>query len=123
MLKRRRTVIICGSVVLALILYIGINVLLAAQRAATFPKYWQDRAAQPVPSNAIRLVAMGDSIMQAIGSTHPEEGIAGRIAEYIQSKTGRAVHVTKSVLEAQRSGRSSTSSFHKLISTRLTWLS
>jgi lysophospholipase L1-like esterase len=86
--------IVLGGLILMLILFIGINVLLAAQRAATFPKYWQDLASQPVPANAIRLVAFGDSIMQAIGAAHPEDGIAGRIAEYLQSKTGRAVHIT-----------------------------
>ena len=94
MLKRRRNVIILGGLALALIIYIGINVLLAARRAAAFPKYWQDRAAEPVPPNAIRLVAMGDSIMQAIGADHPEDGIAGRIAQYLQSKTGRPVHIS-----------------------------
>jgi len=94
MLARRRTVIILGSLVLALILYIGINVLLAARNAAAFPKYWQDQAAQPIPADAIRLVALGDSIMQAIGAAHPEEGIAGRIASYLRTKTGHPVHVT-----------------------------
>lgn len=86
--------IILGIFALALIFYIGINVLLAARRAAAFPKYWQDQSAQPVPANAIRLVAMGDSIMQAIGAAHPEDGIAGRIASYLSTKTGRPVHVT-----------------------------
>ncbi|HET8579824.1 MAG TPA: SGNH/GDSL hydrolase family protein, partial [Nitrospiraceae bacterium] len=86
--------IILGIFALMLILYIGINVLLAARRAAAFPKYWQDQAAQPAPANAIRLVALGDSIMEAIGATHPEDGIAGRIASYLNTKTGRPVHLT-----------------------------
>ena len=86
--------IILGGLALALILYIGINVLLAARSAAAFPKYWQDKAAEPIPADAIRLVAVGDSIMQAIGAAHPEDGIAGRVAQYIQSKTGRPVHIT-----------------------------
>ncbi len=94
MLTRRRAAIILGTLTLTLILYIGINVLLAARNAATFPKYWQDKAAQPVPANAVRLIAMGDSIMQAIGATHPEDGIAGRIANYLGTKTGRPVHMT-----------------------------
>ena len=94
MLKRRRTVIILGIFALALIFYIGINVLLAARRAAGFPKYWQEKAAQPVPADAIRLVAMGDSIMQAIGATDPGAGIAGRTASYLSKKTGQPVHVT-----------------------------
>jgi len=94
MLARRRTVIILGSLMLASIVYIGINVLLAARHAATFPKYWQDQAAQPIPADAIRLVALGDSIMQAIGAAHPEDGIAGRVASYLATKTGHPVHVT-----------------------------
>src|SRR5215470_6418345 len=94
MLRRRQIMITLGIFALALILYIGINVMLAARRAAAFPKYWQDQATQPVPANAIRLVAMGDSIMQAIGAVHPEDGIAGRITSYLSTKTGQPVHVT-----------------------------
>jgi Lysophospholipase L1 and related esterases len=94
MLPRRQILIILAILALVLILYIGINILLAARRAATFPKYWQDQAAERIPSNAIRLVALGDSIMQAIGAAHPQDGIAGRIAEYLQSKTGHPVHIT-----------------------------
>lgn len=86
--------IILSILVLTLILFIGINVLLAARRAATFPKYWQDMAAQPVPANAIRLIAIGDSIMEAIGATPPADGIARRIANHIVLKTGWPVHVT-----------------------------
>src|SRR4029453_9927121 len=94
MVKRRQIVITLGSFALALTLYIGINVLLAARRAAAFPKYWQGKAAEPIPANAIRLVALGDSIMEAIGAAHPEDGIAGRVADYLRLKTGRPVHVT-----------------------------
>src|SRR5262245_35023241 len=90
----RRMVVILGSLAMSLIVYIGINVLLAARNAATYPKYWQDKAAEPVPANAIRLIALGDSIMQAIGAARPEDGIAGRIASYIRTKSGRPVHVT-----------------------------
>jgi len=85
---------IIGGLALALLLFVGINVLLAGRHAATFPQYWQDKANEPLPSNAICLVAMGDSIMQAIGAAHPDEGIAGRTASYLAMKTGRPVHVT-----------------------------
>ena len=86
--------IILGGLALVLIMYIGINVLLAARRAAAFPKYWQVQATRPVPENAICLVAMGYSIMQAIGAAHPEDGIAGRVGSYLSTQTGRPVHVT-----------------------------
>lgn len=94
MSKKKRRIRFIVSIALGLFLAIGINVALAARKAASFPKYWRDRANQPVPPNAIRLVALGDSIMQAIGATHPEDGIAGRIASYLTAKTGRPVHVT-----------------------------
>ncbi len=84
---------IIGGIALGLLLFIGINVALAARNASTFPAYWRDKANEPVAANAIRLVALGDSAMQAIGATHPEDGIAGRVASYLQAKTGRPVHV------------------------------
>ena len=83
-----------GLALVVVLLFIGINVALAARHARTFPKYWQDKANESVPSDAIRLIALGDSIMQAIGASKPDEGIAGRIAEYLRAKTGRPVHVT-----------------------------
>jgi lysophospholipase L1-like esterase len=85
---------LAGGIVLALFLIVGIKVFLAARHAATFPKYWQDKANEPVLPHAIRLIALGDSTMQAIGADHPSEGIAGRVADYIHDKTGRPVHVT-----------------------------
>lgn len=85
---------IIGGIVLVLLVVIGIKVIVAARHAATFPKYWQDRANEPVLPNAIRLVALGDSIMQAIGADDPAEGIAGRVADYLYTQTGRPVHVT-----------------------------
>jgi hypothetical protein len=47
--------------------------MLAVRNALSFPKYWQDKANEPVAPNAIRVVALGDSAMQAIGAAHPEE--------------------------------------------------
>lgn len=85
---------IIGGIAIGLLLVIGINVARAARNALTFPNYWHDKANEPIASNAIRLVALGDSAMQAIGAANPEEGIAGRIASYLSTKTGRPVHVT-----------------------------
>ena len=94
MSKWKRRMIFVVSIALGLLLTIGINVALAAPQAARFPKYWRDKANEPIPQNAIRLVAVGDSIMQAIGAARPGDGIAGRIAGYLSAKTGRPVHVT-----------------------------
>jgi lysophospholipase L1-like esterase len=94
MSKRKRRTMIVGGIALGLLLFVATNVVLAARRAAAYPQYWQDKANQPVPANALRLVALGDSIMQAIGAADPDDGIAGRIASYLSTKTGRPVHVS-----------------------------
>lgn len=94
MSNRKRRMKMIGGLLLVLVLFVAINVLLAARRAATFPKYWQDKANETAAPNAIRLVALGDSIMQAIGADHPDNGIAGRIANHLHAKTGRPVHIT-----------------------------
>ena len=64
----------------------------------TFRNYGQARTNEPIAPNAIRLATLGDSAMQAIGATNPEDGIAGRIANYLSLRTGRPVHmITMSV--------------------------
>ena len=94
MSKRKRRVMMIGGLALGLLLFIGINILRAGRNALTFPKYWQDKSAEPLAPNAMRLVALGDSGMQAIGAAKPEEGIAGRVSNYLRIKTSRPVHVT-----------------------------
>jgi lysophospholipase L1-like esterase len=39
-------------------------------------------------------VALGDSATQAIGADTAMEGFVGRIATYVQARTGRPVHIT-----------------------------
>ena len=52
---------------------------------------------------------MGDSIMEAIGATHPEDGIAGRIAEYLSTPTKQICASTGAVGYIDSDSR-----FHKL---------
>mgnify|MGYP005823608595 CR=1 FL=1 len=82
-----------GGIALGLFLFVGINIALAARNALTVAQYWRDKANEPVAPHAIHLVALGDSTMQAIGAAHPGDGIAGRVAGYLQARTGRPVHV------------------------------
>ena len=71
----------------------GSQVLIAARRAAATPGYWRRRMSEPVQPGDFRLVALGDSSVQAIGADTPMHGYVGRIAEYVQTKTGRHVHI------------------------------
>jgi acyl-CoA thioesterase I len=78
---------------------VAVGGVLAARLAAVLwqgphhRRYWQALADQPAPPDAIRLVALGDSTMQAIGAARPHEGLVGRTAAYLESLTGRPVHI------------------------------
>lgn len=87
-------VVLALVVVVVVVGYFGADVGVALWRAYRTPAYWQARAAEPVPPNALRLIALGDSATQAIGASAPAEGFVGRIAVYAQHTTGRPVHVT-----------------------------
>lgn len=65
--------IIIGAIV-GLILFVGTNMAIAGFRALAVPGYWQARMREPVAPNAIRLVALGDSSVEAIGASHPMDG-------------------------------------------------
>jgi lysophospholipase L1-like esterase len=84
---------IFGAISSALILFVAVNVVITGLKALATPEYWQDRMQEPVAPNAVRLVAMGDSSVEAIGASRPIDGYVGLIASYIQHKTGRPVYI------------------------------
>ena len=77
----------------AVVLFVGVNVAWTGLHALTYPGYWQARMREPVEPHALRLVALGDSSVEAIGADHPMDGYVGRIATYLASRTGRPVHI------------------------------
>lgn len=83
-----------GAIVAVCLLFVAVNVAITARQALATPKYWQDRLREPVAPNAVRLVALGDSTVEAIGASRPMDGYVGRIATYIQAETGRPVHIS-----------------------------
>jgi lysophospholipase L1-like esterase len=48
---------------------------------------------EAVSEDAISLVALGDSTVQAVGASSPELGTVGRVADQIRRETGREVHI------------------------------
>src|SRR5215471_6476537 len=80
--------------VLVLVCFVGVNVVRTLLIAAGTIHFWQEKASEPVAEGALRLVALGDSATQAIGADSPMEGFVGRIASYVQARTGRPVHIT-----------------------------
>jgi len=89
--KTKTKLIIGGAVAAAL--FVGVNVAWTGLHALTYPGYWQARMRAPVAPHAIRLVALGDSSVEAIGAGQPLDGYVGRIATYLESRTGRPVHI------------------------------
>lgn len=69
--KTRRLLLIIGSIIMLFAFFVGMNVWKAYQNAATFPRFWEAKANEPIPANAIRIVALGDSATQAIGADQP----------------------------------------------------
>ena len=55
--------------------------------------YWQQRAAEPAPANALVYVALGDSVAQGLGATSPDKGYVGLVATAMAQQTGRPVQV------------------------------
>lgn len=58
-----------------------------------FSSFWQKEADREIPEGAFVYIALGDSTAQGIGASHPLKGYVGKVAAYIESETGRPVHV------------------------------
>lgn len=84
---------VVASLGFAAVLFVAANVAVTAMRSSRFPRCWRDRMDKPVPNNAIRMVALGDSSVEAIGADRPMDGYVGRIADYVAMRTGRPVHI------------------------------
>jgi hypothetical protein len=85
---------VLGLVAVAVIVFAGSQVFRAARRAAPTPGYWRRWMSEPLQPGDFRLVALGDSSVEAIGADTPMHGYVGRIAEYVSATTGRHVHIT-----------------------------
>jgi len=85
--------VIAGAIAAVLVLFMATNVAITARQALATPKFWEDQMRAPVALNAVRLVALGDSSVEAIGASRPMDGYVGRIAAFIAEKTGRPVHI------------------------------
>lgn len=59
-----------------------------------YAKFWQEQANRPHVVGEIKLLALGDSTMQAIGATSPMKGVVGLAAKRITELTSRPVHIT-----------------------------
>lgn len=89
-----RIQLIAGSLIVAgVVAFIAANVAMTAMRSGAYSAYWRDQMREPVLPGAIRLVALGDSSVQAIGAAQPMDGYVGLTANYVAQRTCRPVHI------------------------------
>ena len=79
--------------ILGLLLVGGVRLYLLQRQVDGYKAYWQARAAETPAPDALWYVALGDSTAQGIGASRPEQGYVGLLADSLQAKTGRPVHV------------------------------
>jgi lysophospholipase L1-like esterase len=94
-----------GLALLTFVLGPGMDAIRMLRSATAYPQYWRERAQQPAPPDAIKLVALGGSEVLAIGADRPELGFVGRIADHVAARTGRPVHVTNVSAGGATTGR------------------
>jgi lysophospholipase L1-like esterase len=58
-----------------------------------YRRYWHKLAVQSPPPGALIYAALGDSAGQGIGATRPQKSYVGLMAQALEQRTGRPVHV------------------------------
>lgn len=89
----KKSLIIFGLAVVALLLAGIINLLVLRHSISTYASYWKQQASQPVQSGEFTYLVLGDSIAQAIGASSPQNGYVGLVAKHIHETTGKNVRV------------------------------
>src|ERR1700737_869020 len=84
---------VASTIAGVVVVFVGANVAITAIQSLATVRYWQTQLGQPVPSNGIRLVALGDSSVEGIGASHAMDSYVGRISAYVGQMTGRPVHI------------------------------
>ncbi len=84
---------IVGLLLLVLLVVEGVRLYQLSLQTERYKNYWQARAQEPMPDNALLYVALGDSTAQGIGASKPENGYVGLLAKRLEEKTGRPVRV------------------------------
>jgi len=90
-LKRMGLIFLISIVVLTVIT--GARLFMLRGDLTSFARYWNQRAAEEVPDNALVYVALGDSAAQGIGASRPEKGYVGLLEEALEDKNDQPVHV------------------------------
>ncbi len=99
---RRRTVVLAAAA--TVVVFVGVNVAVTAIRAAGYPQFWAQQAAQKHEADAVRVVALGDSATVAVGALDPLNGFVGRIARLVSVETGRSVHIQNAAVGGATAG-------------------
>lgn len=84
------------KIILGIIVVVVIILAVAAvefwSQIGRYQSYWSRQNTQPLQSNDLLYVALGDSTAQGIGASQPQKGYVGLIAKELASKQNKKVH-------------------------------
>ncbi|PLS82001.1 hypothetical protein CYG49_00360 [Candidatus Saccharibacteria bacterium] len=90
--RAKRILLIALTFTIVVPLILIARALITLGTVSTYREHWEAQLRQTPPSNVIRVVGLGDSAMQGIGASTPDESVYGRISEHIAARTGRPVY-------------------------------
>lgn len=83
--------LIWALVVIVVVFVVGLVSMYS--KISRYSAYWNQRASQSSEENALVYVALGDSTAQGVGASKAEKGYVGLVANALEDKHKRPVHV------------------------------
>lgn len=77
----------------SLFLVLVVKLIQIKQSVRIYENYWSENNSQPISSEDLLYVAMGNSAAQGIGASSPEKGYVGLVAAALAKKTGKNVRI------------------------------
>ncbi|GAC1392405.1 MAG: hypothetical protein NVSMB46_08190 [Candidatus Saccharimonadales bacterium] len=90
----RRLFIVVGAIILLFVVIELVRLYQLRSNVRSYRDYWIKTAQQPRTTGSLNYIALGDSAAQAIGASSPTKGYVGLIADSLQQKTQRPIHIT-----------------------------
>lgn len=91
MLIANKWFIISGIIVVVLIV-LAVRLVQVGQSVGKLRSYWSEQNRNVPAGDHIKILALGDSVVQGVGASSFDKTLAGRIQDYVRDQTGKDVH-------------------------------
>lgn len=81
------------SIILLVIAVLGVRALWVVFQRPRYKKHWYELMKREKKQGDFHLLVLGDSIMQGIGASRLRYSLAGRVAHYVELRTGKNVYI------------------------------